>query len=79
MNQIDESNMISIHGNLYPAVEGTNVTFSCPPGLVLTGPNTSTCMRNGEWEPDPQYLKCLGDYKLATSIFNSFDHMFISL
>ena len=53
MNQTDES--IRVHGNLYPAVEGTSVTFSCPPGLVLTGPNTSTCMRNGEWEPDPKY------------------------
>ena len=44
-----------------PAVEGHNVMFSCPSGLMLTGPNTSTCMGNGEWEPDPGELKCLGD------------------
>ena len=59
VNQIDAS--ISIHIDLYPAIEGTNVTFSCPHGLVLNGPNTSTCMRNGEWEPDSQNLTCLGD------------------
>ena len=34
-------------------IPGDNVTFYCPPGPVLTGPNSSTCMRNGEWEPDP--------------------------
>ena len=59
MNQIDES--VRIHAYVNLAIEGTSVTFSCPPGLVLTGPNTSMCMRNGEWEQDPQELKCLGD------------------
>ena len=43
-----------------PALEQTTVTFSCPPGLVLTGPNSSTCMGNGEWEPDPREVKCKG-------------------
>ena len=61
MNQIDESVSLRIHGYVNPAVEGISVTFSCPPGLVLTGFNASMCMRNGEWEPDPQELKCLGD------------------
>ena len=60
MNHIDKS--IKIHGYVNPAIEGTSVMFSCPPGLVLTGPNISMCMRNGEWELDPQELKCLGDY-----------------
>ena len=46
---------------MYPAIEGANVTFSCPPGRILTGPNVATCMRNGEWEPDLQELKCLGE------------------
>ena len=59
MNQIDAS--INIHGSMNPAVERTNVTIICAPGLVLNGPNTSTCMRNGEWEPNLQKLKCLGD------------------
>ena len=43
-----------------PALEGTTVSFSCPPGLVLAGPNTTTCMENGEWEPDPTNIKCKG-------------------
>ena len=59
MNQTDES--IRIHDDPYPALEGTTVTFNCLDGLVITGPNTSTCMRNGDWEPDPQNLKCLGE------------------
>ena len=59
-SQVDVSTMIIGYRN--PAVEGTNVTFSCPRGLVLTGPNTSTCMRNGEWEPNPGEVKCLGSH-----------------
>ena len=55
------------------AVEGTTLIFDCLHGWVLTVPNTSTGMRNGEWEPDPQHLKCLGDE--VTNIFNSSDHM----
>jgi hypothetical protein len=37
-----------------PAIylEGDSVTFTCPPGLILTGPSTSRCLGNGEWEPD---------------------------
>ena len=44
----------------YPAldVEGASVTFACPPGLMLSGPNTSTCIGNGEWEPDPRDVEC---------------------
>ena len=53
---------------MYPALEGTNITFSCPPGLILTGPNTSTCMRNGNWEPNPQRVKCLGEITLLCSL-----------
>ena len=39
-------------------VEGTSIMFSCPPGLVLNGSDTSTCMENGKWEPDPSGLVC---------------------
>ena len=43
----------------YQGIEvGSIATFSCPPGLVLIGPNSSTCMGNGEWEPDPREVKC---------------------
>ena len=45
-----------------PAIEESIVTFGCPPQLVLNGPDSSTCNRNGEWEPDPRYLQCLGEY-----------------
>ena len=42
------------------AMEGAVANFSCPPGLVLTGPNTTTCMENGEWEPEPRKIECKG-------------------
>ena len=43
-----------------PAVEGTSAYFICPLGQLLTGPNISTCVGNGEWEPDPRELECKG-------------------
>jgi hypothetical protein len=43
-----------------PALEGTVLSFDCPPQQVLTGPNTTTCMGNGEWEPDPREVECKG-------------------
>ena len=39
-------------------IEGCTITFSYPPGLGLTGPNSATCAGNGEWEPDPSWLAC---------------------
>ena len=42
------------------AMKGAVANFSCPPGLVLIGPNTTTCMENGEWEPDLTNLDCKG-------------------
>ena len=48
-----------------PALEQTIVTFSCPPGLVLTGLNSTICMGDGEWEPDPREVKCKGT-KIST-------------
>ena len=41
-----------------PALEGNSVNLNCPPGLMLIGPNVSTCMRNGKWEPDPREVAC---------------------
>ena len=46
----------------YPLMKGQYITYTCPPGLVLTGPNASECMENGEWEPDPREAHCIGDY-----------------
>ena len=39
---------------------GSNITFSCPPKLVLTGPDSATCIGNGEWEPDLREVECKG-------------------
>ena len=47
--------------NMFPVVNGSNVTFSCPPGLILSGPNMAVCMGNGKWEPDPRMVKCTGE------------------
>ena len=45
----------------HPLIEGKHITYTCPPGFVLTGPNASVCTGNGEWEPDPGQVDCLGD------------------
>jgi hypothetical protein len=57
--QLDDSVMISTTD---PAVlmEGTTVTFHCPAGSISSGPDSSTCMENGEWEPDPYEVNCSG-------------------
>ena len=52
-----------------PALEGTNVSFSCPPGLVLTGSSRATCMGNGEWKPDPSHVRCIGKDYAHLSVF----------
>ena len=51
------TSIIVIESNEVPT-EGSTVTFSCPPGLVLTGPSSATCAGNGEREPDPSQLMC---------------------
>ena len=45
-----------------PIVEGQFITYTCPSGFILTGPNASECMRNREWEPDPGEVDCIGNY-----------------
>ena len=54
-------NLLDDHGL---PIEDSTVRFSCPPGQVLTGPNSSICMGNGEWEPDPSGLICEGMHRL---------------
>ena len=53
---------MTIMGYHDPALEGTTLMFSCPPGKILTGPNVITCMENGEWELHQRVeeIKCLG-------------------
>ena len=43
-----------------PSLEGETVRLSCPPELVLIGPNSTTCTWNGKWEPDPREVTCKG-------------------
>ena len=43
-----------------PALEGQSITFACPPHQTLNGSNSSMCMGNGEWEPDPREVECTG-------------------
>ena len=46
-------------GYVDPALEGQNITFTCAPGQTLSGSNSSTCMGNGKWEPDPRDVECI--------------------
>ena len=55
-----ETVVVSEYTPDWPVVEGTNVIFGCSNGLVLSGPNVSTCMENGQWVPDPSEVKCKG-------------------
>ena len=52
--------IIGIIGYIDPSVEGATLSFVCPPQYVLNGPNTTTCMGNGDWEPDPREVECKG-------------------
>jgi hypothetical protein len=55
-----DNNSVIIEGYMDPALEGVVLSFDCPSQQVLIGPNTTTCMGNGEWEPDPRELECKG-------------------
>ena len=67
---------MTVSGYTPPAVEGTTVTFHCPPGAVLHGINSSTCMENGEWEPAPFEINCLltGINLVATHATQKFNY-----
>ena len=51
-----------------PVMEGTTVNYTCPSGLVHSGPSSSICTENGEWEPDPREVVCKGQSRLFTTI-----------
>jgi hypothetical protein len=57
--QLNNESALIIEGydDLIP-VEGSTIRFSCPSGLELTAPNSTTCTEYGEWEPDPRGLMC---------------------
>lgn len=57
-----------------PAVVGTTVSFKCSKqGPKLLGPNTTTCMNDGQWEPDPNQLS-INNYCKGMVKINSKDH-----
>ena len=51
---------VIVDGYEGPALKGGNIIFSCRDGLTLIGPNSATCMGNGEWEPDLSDVECTG-------------------
>ena len=61
---IDRSNLLTITGYRDPALTGTNVSFSCLPGSIFTGPNSTTCTQEGLWDPDPNQVVCKGELKI---------------
>lgn len=42
----------------FPVSVGTIINFSCPPDLLLTGPNSAVCTFRGQWHPDPRTVRC---------------------
>ena len=48
-------------GYVDPALEGQIIIFTCPPGQILNGCISSTCMVNGEWEPESREVECKGE------------------
>jgi hypothetical protein len=57
----DESVIISANTE-GPILGGSTISYSCSNGRTLTGFNTSTCMDNGHWEPDPVDTSCTGNH-----------------
>ena len=55
-----DNDSVIIEGYKDPSLEGAVLSFDCPPHYVLIGPNTTVCMGNREWEPDPREVKCKG-------------------
>ena len=45
-------------GHLNLSVNGTVVTFSCPPGLMFNGPESVMCTHTGQWEPAMSEVNC---------------------
>ena len=60
LHQKRHHSQIAAMGYVNPGIRGSVVSFRCPTGLELVGPNTTICMRNGEWEPGPMETDCIG-------------------
>ena len=51
-----------------PALVGTNSTFSYLPGQAFSGSYRSTCIKNGEWEPDLTEVQCIDKHVVHLGI-----------
>ena len=57
----DDSTTVAGHSN--PSLVGSNITIGCRFGSVsaeIDSTTNITCMENGEWNPDPEQIKCKG-------------------
>ena len=55
--------MIDISNSAHdrPFEVNTSLSFRCKsPKRVLAGPNSSMCIEDGNWEPDPRDIECKG-------------------
>ena len=75
-HEIDDFLMVT--GYTDPAVEGVRVNLTCSSG-VITGPKMTTCMEKGEWEPDPRYVICNGEYFVKWSLMATFGYVIESV
>ena len=58
---LDQSSIVIVgYDDTIPSLEGHTVNYTCLTGVKLTGPIMSTCMENGNWEPDPGKVSCIG-------------------
>ena len=64
LRQINDD-IIKVVGYNQPSIVGASAMFACPSTHVLTGPNTTMCMGNGVWEPDPTLVECIGEYTVS--------------
>ena len=74
-----DNDSVIIEGYIEPSFEGAILSFDCPPQHVLIGPNTTTCMGNGEWEPDPRDVECKGIILCCTNIIVIYNYIPASL
>ena len=45
-------------GHFESATEGSEITYHCPPGYLLSGPSTATCTSNLTWVPNSSEVNC---------------------
>jgi hypothetical protein len=58
---LEQPVLVDARSQEIPHREGQFIMYTCPTGFVLNGSNASVCTENGEWEPDPRELDCIGD------------------